>query len=156
MLAVFSPALHATDGGVRAAVVTQATSAELRTVNPDRGIGRESLVPGTVYEVASKEGGPLRLKVDENHVAIAPAGALRVRNCTAAELSQAQAKFAALKPEAQRDAKKKLDAARTAAACATCPKVRVTAQKNYSEQTKALREQRGTLLKESLAWASAK
>ena len=148
-------AMHATEGGVRAAVVMQSTSAELRTVSPNRAVGRESLSPGVVYEVVSKEGGPVELKIDATRVAVAPPGSVRVRNCTAAELSQAQAKFSALKPDAQRDAKKKLADARASAACATCPKVQASAQKNFATGTKALKEQKEALLKEALAWGSA-
>ena len=149
-----SAAVRAAEGGVRAAVVLQSASAELRTVNPNRSTGRESLVPGVVYEVASKEGSPVALKIDANRVAVAPVGTVRVRTCTAAELSQAQAKFNALKPEAQRDAKKKITAARATAACATCPTVQASAQKNYATQSKALKDQKEALLKEALAWAA--
>lgn len=155
-LALFSPAVvRAAEGGVRAAVVVQSTSAEMRTVNPNRAVGRESLSPGVVYEVVGKEGGPVELKIDAARVALAPSGSVQVRNCTAAELSAAQAKFSVLKPDAQRDAKKKIADARSVAACATCPKVQASAQKNYTEQTKALREQKEALLKEALAWAKA-
>jgi hypothetical protein len=76
------------------------------------------------------------LKIDATRVAVAPPGTVRVRDCTAAELSQAQAKFNALKPDAQRDSKKKIADARSSAACATCPKVQASAQKNYATQTK--------------------
>jgi hypothetical protein len=114
----------------------QSTSAEMRTVSPVRSVGRESLVPGVVYEVTSKEGAPVELKIDATRVAVAPPGTVRVRDCTAAELSQAQAKFNALKPDAQRDSKKKIADARSSAACATCPKVQASAQKNYATQTK--------------------
>ena len=149
-----SAAVRAAEGGVRAAVVLQSASAELRTVTPNRSTGRESLVPGVVYEVASKEGSPVELKIDANHVAVAPAGTVRVRTCTAAELSQAQAKFNALKSDVQRGAKKKINDARTTAACATCPIVQAGAQANYATQTKALKDQKEALLKEALAWAS--
>jgi len=128
--------VRAAEGGVRAAVVMQSTSAEMRTVSPVRSVGRESLVPGVVYEVTSKEGAPVELKIDATRVAVAPPGTVRVRDCTAAELSQAQAKFNALKPDAQRDSKKKIADARSSAACATCPKVQASAQKNYATQTK--------------------
>ena len=117
-------------------MVMQSTSAEMRTVSPVRSVGRESLVPGVVYEVTSKEGAPVELKIDATRVAVAPPGTVRVRDCTAAELSQAQAKFNALKPDAQRDSKKKIADARSSAACATCPKVQASAQKNYATQTK--------------------
>ena len=156
LLALFSPAaVRAAEGGIRAAVVMQSTSAEMRTVSPVRSVGRESLVPGVVYEVTSKDGAPVELKIDANRVAVAPPGTVRVRDCTAAELSQAQAKFNALKPDAQRDAKKKIADARSSAACATCPKVQASAQKNSAAQTKAMKEQKEALLKEALAWASA-
>ena len=127
----------------------------MRTVSPVRSVGRESLVPGVVYEVTSKDGAPVELKIDATRVAVAPPGTVRVRDCTAAELSQAQAKINALKPDAQRDAKKKIADARSNAACATGPKVQASAQKNYAAQTKAMKEQKEALLKEALAWASA-
>ena len=149
-----SAAVRAAEGGVRAAVVLQSASAELRTVTPNRATGRESLVPGVVYEVASKDGGPVALKIDANHVAVAPVGTVRVRTCTAAELSQAQAKFNALKADVQRGEKKKINEARTTAACATCPIVQASAQANYATQSKALKDQKEALLKEALAWAS--
>lgn len=155
-LACFVPvALHAEN--VRAAVVIQNTSADLRTTQPDRSVGRESLTPGLVYEVVGNPAGQTKLKIDATHVALAATSAIKIRECTPAELSQAQAKFnASLNADTRKDAKKSIADNKTKAACATCPIVQAGAQKAFVAQTKALKEKNETLLKEALEWVAAK
>ncbi|MCE9610710.1 MAG: hypothetical protein K8R23_11000 [Chthoniobacter sp.] len=147
--------LHAENGTVRAAVITQSASADLRTIKPDRSVGRQSLSPGLVYEVVGSPGTQISLKVDATRVALTSTSAVRVRDCTSAELSAAQAKFnSALTTDARQSARKTIADNRAKAACATCPKVQAQAGQAYVEQTKALKEKNEALLKEALAWAS--
>lgn len=148
--------LRAADGTVQAAVVTSACSAELQTTNPPRKVGTRSLAEGEVYEVAGRPGFRVEMKIDQNQVAVVPLNSVRIRECSAAELSSARQKFGVLNLDSQKASRAKISEARQAGLCATCPKVQAAAQTNYLAQTKALREQNQALLKEAKEWAAGK
>ena len=151
---------------VRAAVVAQATNAELRNSTSIRAAGRRSFEVGEVYECATTTGRFGELKIDANQVALVPTTALRIRECTPAQLAEAQKKFNVLSHDSQRDARQELTSAKKkarnqAASCSTCPAAQAAARnaaaaakKAYTEQSKALRQKQQTLAAEALEWAA--
>ncbi len=90
----------------------------------------------------------------------------RIRECTPAQLAEAQAKFNVLSHDSQRDARQELTSAKKkarnqAASCSTCPVAQAAARnaaaaakKAYTEQSKALRQKQQTLATEALEWAA--
>jgi hypothetical protein len=161
-----SAPLRAAEKAVRAAVVAQAINAELRTTSSIRAAGRQSFEVGEVYEIAATTGRYEELKIDATHVAMVPTTSLRIRECTMAELSQAQAKFNVMSHDNQSDARKELTKTKTtaqknaASGCSTCPKVQAAAraaqaaaEKAYRKQIKDLRLKQQTLAYEALDWA---
>lgn len=167
-IACFSTAsLRAAEKMLRAAVVAQSSNAELRANHSIRAAGRRTFEVGEVYECAATTGRFEELKIDATHVALVPTTALRTRECTAAELTQAQAKFNVLSHDNQRNAHKALTSAKKqaeaqAGACSTCSVAQAAARKNlaaakkaYTEQSKALRLKQQTLAREALDWAAS-
>lgn len=158
--------LRGTEKLVRAAVVAQAINAELRNSTSIRAAGRKSFEVGEVYECATTTGRYGELKIDANQVALVPVTALRIRECTPAQLAEAQTKFNVLSYDSQRDARKELAVAKKqaqnqAASCSTCPSARaaalnasIAAKKACTEQAKALRQNQQALAKEALDWAA--
>jgi hypothetical protein len=91
-----------------------------------------------------------------------------MRECTAEELAQAQARFNGLSYESQQKARKDVSNAKRSAAaqaaagaCSSCPMARAAAQNNAAaaykaaaDQSRALRQKQQTLAKEALDWAA--
>ncbi len=161
--------LRAAEGKVRAAVVAQATNAELRTTSSIRAAGRQSFEVGEVYEIAATTGRYEELKIDATHVAMVPTASLRIRECTLAELSQAQAKFNVLSHGNQSDARKELTKAKktaqknAASGCSTCPQAQAAAreaqaaaEKAYRKQIKDLRLKQQALANAARDWAEGR
>ena len=169
-LACFSTAtsLRADEGKVWAAVIAQACSAELRAADSSLAQGRKSFEVGEVLEMSGTSGRYGVLKIDATHVAMVPTSSLRMRECTAAELTQAKEKFNGLSHENQQKARKDVSNAKKSAmaqaaagSCSSCPLARASAQNNAAaaykaatEQNRALRKKQESLAKEALDWAA--
>ena len=161
--------LHAAENAVRAAVVAKATNAEVRATGSIRAAGRQSFEVGEVYEIVATTGRCEELKIDATHVALVPTTVLRIRECTTAELNQAQAKFNVMSHDNQSAARKELsNTKRTAqknasSGCSTCPVAQAAAraaqaeaEKAYRKQLKDLRLKQQTLANEALDWAEGR
>ena len=84
------------------------------------------------------------MKIDATHVALVPTTVLRIRECTTAELNQAQAKFNVMSHDNQSVARKELsNTKRTAqknasSGCSTCPTAQAAARAAQAEAEKPI------------------